>query len=397
MSMLQPTPGADGSAPLPPLDPRARRRIWWVAFWAFWTTFGILLAAPRVLFYRESAGPSTWGEALPIAILDMYSWSLVALAALWLARRIAIGRGSWGRAVALHLVTGLGVLLSRFWGANGAAYLLGWIPSLPEPSVFLHILPFNLLFHFSLVGVGYAIEFYRRYRDRELRASQLALEASRLALAASALETRLVEAQLQALKSQIQPHFLFNTLNAISTLVHHEPARADRMISCLGDLLRTTLAHRQHQEVTLQEELELLGPYLEIEQTRFGERLTIEIQSDPETLDARVPHLVLQPLIENAIRHGIAPLRGPGWICIGSSLQGETLVIRVRDNGVGPGPSDRTASNGVGLANIRARLEQLYGGTASLRIEPRAEGGTLVELQLPYRPADLYTTASVGA
>src|SRR5690606_1511358 len=130
MSMLQPTPGADGSAPLPPLDPRARRRIWWVAFWAFWTTFGTLLAAPRVLFYRESAGPSTWGEALPIAILDMYSWSLVALAALWLARRIAIGRGSWGRAVALHLVTGLGVLLSRFWGANGAAYLLGWIPSL---------------------------------------------------------------------------------------------------------------------------------------------------------------------------------------------------------------------------------------------------------------------------
>src|SRR5690606_37635525 len=227
---------------------------------------------------------------------------------------------------------------------------------MPEPSVFLHILPFNLLFHFSLVGVGYAIEFYRRYRDRELEASRLALERSRLELAAAALETRLVEAQLQALKSQIQPHFLFNTLNAISTLVHHDPQRADRMISCLGDLLRTTLAHRQQQEVTVQEELELLGPYLEIERTRFGDRLTIEIQSQEEALDALVPHLILQPLIENAIRHGIAPQRGPGWISVTAVVRGESLIVQVRDNGAGLSRRDPLASEGLGLSNISARL-----------------------------------------
>lgn len=368
---------------------RARRRVWWMSFWAFWTTFGILLAAPRVLFYRDSAGPATWEEALRIAVLDMYSWSLVALAALWLARRIPIGRGEWARATALHSVAGIGVLLARFWGANGLAYLLGWLPSLPEPSIVLHILPFNLLFHFSLVGVGYAIEFYRRYRDRELRASQLALETSRLELAASALETRLMEAQLQALKSQIQPHFLFNTLNAISTLVHHDPVKADRMISCLADLLRTTLAHRQQQEVTVQDELELLGPYLEIEQTRFGDRLTIEIQSQPDALEARVPHLVLQPLIENAIRHGIAPQRGPGWVSIASIRRDDVLVIQVKDNGVGLADDDPLGNGGLGLANIRARLQQLYGDRSSLRIASRREGGTLVELQIPYRPAQV--------
>ena len=389
----QRNPRADG--PRHTLDHRTRNRVWWISFWAFWTTFGILLAAPRVLFYRDSAGPATWEEALRIAVLDMYSWSLVALAALWLSHRIVLGRGEWPRAAALHVVGGLLVLLARFWGANGLAVALGWIPSMPEPSVFLHILPFNLLFHFSLVGVGYAIEFYRRYRDRELEASQLALERSRLELAAAGLETRLVEAQLQALKSQIQPHFLFNTLNAISTLVHHDPDRADRMISCLGDLLRTTLAHRQQQEVTVQEELELLGPYLEIERTRFGDRLTIEIQSQEETLDARVPHLILQPLIENAIRHGIAPQRGPGWISVTSVRRGESLLVQVRDNGLGLSQGDPLVSEGLGLANIRARLQQLYGDEAALRIQPRAEGGTLVELRMPFRPARLL--AEVGA
>ena len=367
-------------------DRRARTRVWWLSFWGFWTAFGVLLAAPRVLFHRESAGPASWEEALRIAVLDMYSWSLVALAAMWLARHIAAERGEWARAAALHIAAGIGVLLVRFWVANGLAWGLGWLDELPEPSVFLHILPFNLLFYFSLVGVGYAIEFYKRYRDRELRASQLALETSRLELAAAALQTRLVEAQLQALKSQIQPHFLFNTLNAISALVHHDPHAADRMISCLGDLLRTTLAHRQQQEVTLQEELELLEPYLEIEQTRFGDRLTIEIRSEPDALDARVPHLILQPLIENAIRHGIAPRRGPGWIAVSAKRNGETLVVQVRDNGLGLKTESPLDSGGIGLSNIRARLEQLYGDASGLRIEPRREGGVLVELRIPYRP-----------
>jgi hypothetical protein len=388
-------PGSDPTAARTPFSPHARSRIWWISFWGFWTAFGVLLAAPRVLFYRDSAGPASWGEALPIAVLDMYSWSFVALAAVWLSRRIPLGRGEWARAAALHVLAGVVVLMIRFWGANALGVLLGWITVMPTPTIFLHILPFNLLFHFSLVGVGYALEFYRRYRDRELEASQLELETSRLELAASALQTRLVEAQLQALKSQIQPHFLFNTLNAISTLVHHDPIRADRMISCLGDLLRTTLAHRQQQEVTVREEIELLAPYLEIEQTRFGDRITFEIHSDPDTFEARVPHLILQPLIENAIRHGIAPQRGPGWIAVTTGRSGDSLIVQVRDNGLGLNGSDPLHGEGIGLANIRSRLEQLYGDRSALLIRERGSGGTLVELRIPFRTAPVF--AEVGA
>lgn len=248
----------DSRGPAEPAIARQGRRLWWVAFWIFWTAFGLLLAAPRVLFVWEGTGRISRLDATLLALLDMYSWSLVALAGFWLARAIPVGKGAWGRAVPLHLVAGLAVLAARFWGANGLVVLVGWSRALPEPLDFLHILPFNLLFYFSLVGVGYATEFYRRYRDRELHASQLAPETSRLELAATALEARVVEAQLQALKSQIQPHFLFNTLNAISTLIHHDPPRAERMIAHLSDLLRSTLVHRQDQEVTLFEELELL-------------------------------------------------------------------------------------------------------------------------------------------
>ena len=166
------------------------------------------------------------------------------------------------------------------------------------------------------------------------------------------------------------------------------------MISCLGDLLRTTLAHRQQQEVTVREEIELLGPYLEIEQTRFGDRITFAIHSDPDTLEACVPHLILQPLIENAIRHGIAPQRGPGWIAVTTGRSGDSLIVQVRDNGLGLNGSDPLHGGGIGLGNIRSRLEQLYGERASLLIRERGSGGTLVELRIPFRTAAV--VAEVG-
>lgn len=368
-----------------PAAARQGRRLWWVAFWAFWTAFGLLLAAPRVLFVWEGSGRISRLDATLLAILDMYSWSLVALAAFWLARVIPVGRGEWRRAIGLHLVAGLAVLAARFWGANGLVVLFGWSSSLPEPLVFLHILPFNLLFYFSLVGVGYATEFYRRYRDRELRASQLALETSRLELAATTLEARVVEAQLQALKSQIQPHFLFNTLNAIATLIHHDPQRAEQMIAHLSDLLRSTLVHRQDHEVTLQEELDLLQPYLEIEQTRFGERLVVHVDAPPEVLQARVPHLLLQPLIENSIRHGIAPRVGRGLVTVRAMREDGRLMISVEDDGIGLSGDDPLNGGGIGLANIRARLTQLYGEEGQLRIFSPPAGGTVIELDLPFR------------
>lgn len=364
-----------------------RRWLSLAAFWGFWTAFGILLAAPRVLLVSGDEPPTRWVEALQIAILDMYSWGMVALAAIALASRIPLPQRQWVRAITLHLAAGVGVLALRFWLANGLAFALGWTPQMPPARLFLHLLPWNLLFYISLLAVGYAIDYYRRYRDRELEASHLELQASQLELAASVLQAQLAQAQLQTLKMQLHPHFLFNTLHAISELIHQDPERAERMITYLGDLLRAALTHRQQQEVTLREEIDLLEPYLEIEKTRFGDRLSVEILLDPETLDAKLPHLVLQPLVENAIKHGIAPRREPGRIEITAARDDESLRVRVRDNGRGlqEGTSHRTRGAGVGLSNTRARLERLYGSMHEFRISNREGGGVEVEISIPFR------------
>src|SRR5262249_40591374 len=187
-------------------------------------------------------------------------------------------------------------------------------------------------------------------------------------LKASQLEARLAQAQLQALKMQLHPHFLFNTLHAISALMRKDVEEADRMITRLSDLLRLTLENVGAQEATLRQELEILGRYLEIEQRRFGDRLQVKMEIEPETLDARAPNLILQPLVENAIRHGIAPRSAPGLIEIRASRAGDKLELQVRDNGVGlPTDHREPIKEGVGLANTRARLEQLYG--AAYRFE----------------------------
>lgn len=365
-----------------------RRWLPWAAFWAFWTTFGFLLAAPRVLFVSGEGPPTRWSEALQIAILDMYSWGLVALAAIMLAERISLPQRRWVRALTLHLGLGLAVLALRFWLANGLAFSLGWVPQMPPPALLLQLLPWNLLFYLSLVAVGYALDYYRRYRDRELEASHLELQASQLELGASVLQAQLAEAQLQTLKMQLHPHFLFNTLHTISELVHQDPERAERMITYLGDLLRAALTHRQQQEVTLRDEIDLLEPYLEIEKTRMGDRLTVQLCLDPETLDARFPHLVLQPLVENAIKHGIAPRRGPGRVEVSATREDDTLRVRVRDDGRGlqqGAGAWKDAEGGVGLSNTRARLERLYGSFHEFRIESRSEGGVQVEFTIPFR------------
>ncbi len=369
------------------LDQRTQRRIGWILFWGFWTAYGAVHAAPRVLVGRAEARLH-WSEALPSSLLEMYAWSLVALAAFWLSNRIVLRRDHWGRTVLLHFVAGVCLLIVRFWVLVTIGVKLGLPVRLPTFSILLDLLPFYLLFYFALVGVGYAAKFYRRFKARELEASRLEVQTARLKVAAAELETRLMEAQLQALKSHIQPHFLFNTLNAIATLIRHDPDKADRMISQLADLLRTTLAHRQDQEVSVQEEIELLEPYLEIERTRFGDRLSIDIETEPETSGARIPHLILQPLVENSIRHGIAPRCGPGTVAISTARRGESLIVRVEDNGKGFDEHAREnggRNGGIGLTNTRARLEQLYPDTSALSIDEGPGGGTVVEIRIPFR------------
>ena len=198
-----------------------------------------------------------------------------------------------------------------------------------------------------LVGLAHALEFRR--------------ESDRRAVDSAQLEMRLVEAQLQALQRQLHPHFLFNTLNAIAGLMRTDVDAADRMMDRLGDLLRMTLNTSNIQEVPLKEELEVLQKYLDIEQVRLGNRLTVDIDIDAETLDAQVPNFLLQPLVENAVRHGIAPRVEPGQLAISASHRGDRLTIEIFDSGDGVPPHRLTLLNqGVGLANTRARLEHRY-------------------------------------
>jgi two-component system, LytTR family, sensor kinase len=185
---------------------------------------------------------------------------------------------------------------------------------------------------------------------------------------------------------QLHPHFLFNTLHSISALVHKDPEAADRMIARLGDFLRLTLENSGAQEVSLQKELEFLKCYLEIERVRFRDRLTTRLDIDPQSLDTPVPNLILQPIVENALRHGVAPRSSPGRIEISAKRDNGSLRIQVRDNG--PGLPAISATNGrfregLGLANTRARLAQLYGGSHRLELANAPEGGLVVTLEIP--------------
>lgn len=231
-----------------------------------------------------------------------------------------------------------------------------------------------LLILWTYLGIGHAFEYYRKYREREIRNFQL--------------EARLVKTQLQALQLQLQPHFLFNTLHAISALMHKDVELADRMLARLGDLLRITLDHAGTQEVPMQREVEFIKNYLEIEQARLGPRLKVNLEVDGEAMAALVPNLAWQPVVENAIRHAIAPRPEGGRIDIIARRQQDHLCLTVKDDGPGLRSAKGPIREGVGLANTRARLQQLYGAAHRFEIRQPPEGGLEVHLTIPYRRCD---------
>ena len=346
-----------------------RRWAKWALFFGVWTLLGGLSAVRIVVSYAYSGNTVSWRRALIIALTDWYVWALLAPAIGWLARRFAIERRSWLRSLLMHLPASLffSILkmviefqaLRQFDPATAQRY-----PVLQFPS--------TLFTYWAILGAIYAFDYYRKFRAHELKASQL--------------EARLAQAQLQALKMQLHPHFLFNTLHAISSLMHRDVESADRMLARLSDLLRLTLENIGAQEVTLRQELEFLDRYLEIEQMRFRDRLRVKQQIAPETLDARVPNFILQPLVENAIRHGIAPHAAPGVIEILAVRLGDQLELQVRDNGAGlPEGNHAPLKEGIGLANTRARLAQLYGAEHQFELGNATAGGLLVRLLIPFR------------
>jgi LytS/YehU family sensor histidine kinase len=229
-------------------------------------------------------------------------------------------------------------------------------------------LPFDLLMYGVIVSVNHAIDYYRKYHERTVHTLEL--------------EKHLAEARLQALLRQLKPHFLFNTLNGIASLMHSDVHAADRMLVRLAELLRLTMSHPGQPLTRLRDEIAFIEKYLEIERIRFRDRLSVKIDVDPAALDAEVPSLILQPLVENAIRHGIEPHARPGRIEISVRREPGALVLIVRDNGAGEPPGGFTRE-GIGLGNTRARLRELYGDRHSFLLANHPEGGLVVRLSLP--------------
>lgn len=324
-------------------------------------------------FYISSAKAGlavSWGQAVRYALGDWYVFAVLSVPVIGLAHRFRFEAGNRGRSLAAHALGGalfsFAYILLRAWVGqwqSGASFAEAFRPLLVKT---WH---FNLLVYWVIVAVSQAFGYYRKYRERELRAAEL--------------EKRLAQAKLKALQMQLNPHFLFNTLHSISSLMHKDVEAADRMITRLSDLLRAALAGSDTQEVPLRQELQLLELYLEIERIRFGERLTVKLDIAPDTLEAQVPNLILQPLVENAIRHGIEPRARPGRIELRAQRQGGALTLGVWDNGSGLS-EDRPAKEGVGLSNTRARLRELYGMEHRFELLHAPEGGLRVDLSIPF-------------
>jgi sensor histidine kinase YesM len=356
-----------------------------------WTFLGVFLASQAyvILHSAQWAKPdlptdipaASWLELLGLSLAECYIWGVLALAIFWLARQFPLSRRAWRLSVPAHLAA---CILVAFIETAMSALVSEWLRhEIPKPSKTRNILQFfflaklhqNIFFYWLIVGASQALNYYRKYRDRELRASHL--------------EAQLAQAQLQVLKMQMHPHFLFNTLHAISALMHHDVEVADRMIARLGDLLRSTLENANKQEVPLKQELDFIQPYLEIEQARLGPRLTVHMAIAPDTMDAYVPNLLLQPLVENAIRHAIAPRVEPGRIDIRAERRRDMLQVEIRDDGPGlAGAGVAPVKQGMGLSNTRARLQQLYGSAHRFELTNGLGRGLTVTVAIPYRDTD---------
>ena len=323
-----------------------------------------------------------WPASLPFLLaLNLgywYSWACLTPAILYLARIAPfIDRESWKRALVVHvpgvfLITTVHVVLTVS-SQTAIVWLVGqeqrsWTAEAQR--MFFNNFDWEMMTYWAIVGLSHALRYHNEAQDRALRASQL--------------ETHLVEAQLQALQRQLQPHFLFNTLHTISALMHRDINAADDMIAKLSDLLRIALHNVGVQEVTLKQELDFLAKYLEIEQTRFRDRLTVVFDVQPDTLDALVPNLVLQPLVENSIKHGLGPRATGGVIEIRSRRVGSMLELEVKDNGVGLSAARLTDFNrGIGLGNTRSRLQHLYGLSHRFEFRQPPGGGLSVLIAIP--------------
>ncbi|HEX4567639.1 MAG TPA: histidine kinase [Vicinamibacterales bacterium] len=366
------------------------RKVWtppWRSVLGVATALGVFstLQAYRLTLVNLAPGEQLEpGHAAKLLVLNLAYWYIPALmmpAVVRVARQFPLDDGRRTRTILVHITGALsfaaldfvGLMGVRFllWENAGKSYGATWAQFLQRR--LFDQLDWSLMVYAVSVGVSHAIAFYHESQQRKLASAQL--------------EARLMEARLKTLEAELHPHFLFNTLHAISTLVHRDPESADRMISRLSDLLRITFDRSGEAKVSLKEEIDFLQKYLDIEQMRFQDRLTVSVRIDPDALDGEVPRMILQPIAENAVKHGIAGRKGGDRILITAGRAGDRLWMQVHDNGGGLQVRTlRALRTGVGLSNTRARLDCLYGRHYRLEFSD-THGGLAVLIEIPFQRA----------
>jgi two-component system, LytTR family, sensor kinase len=333
-----------------------------------------------------------WAIVFSLNFSYWYVWAVLTPPILWLARRYPFDRHNWGRVVLVHSI---GVFVFTFAHSAASAYarvltmdalstrVVLFSSALQER--FVLNFDYEAMTYWFLVGISHALDYRRQSAEREITAANL--------------QARLAEANLDALQRQLHPHFLFNTLHTISALIHRNAEAADAMLARLSDLLRLTLNRVRTRQLALKEELDFIQKYLEIEQERYGDRLRVVFDIDPTVLDAAVPNFVLQPIVENALRHGIGPKVGGGRIDIIARREHTRLCLIVRDDGYGVASDSLNALNeGVGVSNTRSRLAHLYGDQHRFEFRTPPKGGLEVTVGIPMvmLPGEVATMESVA-
>ena len=373
-------------------QPGVLARIWWLKWAAIlgvWAVLGVIYAGPIYLEVRAEGMDHAASRIFSWGVLTWCAWAPLTPLMVLLARRYSLVGSAWKRSALIHLPAFL-----AFSAAHSAAATfitltvnpfdnMGDSPTTFWPRFLSRMqgaFGSDLLVYGAVIGVCYAFDYYRKYREREFLASQL--------------EAQLAQAQLESLRMQLHPHFLFNTLNGIVGLVRdNKNEAAVRMLVGLSDLLRHALEHSTQQEVELRKEINFIELYLSIQEMRFSDRLQIEMDIDPNTSRALVPSLILQPLAENALRHGIGRTVASGIVGISSRIEDGFLKLAVLDNGAGlPDNWQLKGSSGIGLANTSARLQQLYGENHRLDVRNRPGGGVEVVVVLPFRTSSSQST-----
>lgn len=340
---------------------------------AAWTAFGAFMAFQSYFLEARAGHPMALADAFTSEMIYAALWALFTPPILALSRNLPVKKGQVARNLTLLTLSAASISIIHKFTYHVCAGLALATPA--HPFSFAGIsrglytyLDYGFMVVCIIVLIDQSLRYYAESHENATRAAQL--------------ESQLAQAQLRALKMQLQPHFLFNTLNAISVLVQKDPVAARETILRLADLLRATLEGSEQDEVPLEAELEFMKRYLEIERTRFEDRLEVEIDVPQSLMVAQVPNLILQPLVENAMKHGVSQKRGRAKIRIAAERRNGALVLVVRDDG--PGADTGAIKEGIGLSNTRNRLRQLYGEQQQVAFERPAGGGFEVSLFLPY-------------